>query len=634
MTITNTITPASCSGTGNGQIVVAVAGGTGNKQYQLNEQAFQTSNVFSNLRPGTYTVGVKDALGCVAQNSAEVKQPNSIALAFKAVSPKCVGGADGGLIVTATGGNGTYQYQLNGGTPQVSDTFFDLKSGSYTVTVTDRLGCAASQSVAIGAPNALDIRPVITPTRCVGSADGSVNVVAAGGAGSYQYQLGAGAFQTGTLFTGLAASTYEFTVKDANGCLGKQTATVPQPAPLNLTATSTPVNCFGANSGSITVTPSGGTGTMSYQLTISKTSQTSNVFRNIAIGDYTVVATDANGCTALAPVTVGKSEPLTVRAAPIPATCCVCPTGGAILATGGGTGTGRLFQLSGQPFQASNQFGGLKPGTYRFRVSDEAGCLDSVTTVITDASAMSLTAGRIKDIACAGGSDGEAAVQLTGGTKPFTFFWQTERKDTLRARTPTQTGLSEGTYTVSVVDSNRCTAATAFVTVRTLNPLPPKPVIAQVSNMLSVTEVTGIQWYVRGDTGVTRPIPNATFSTLTPVASGRYYVIVTQNGCASPPSDPVSFVLTALPEPGTTLSVRVVPNPVTDRLRLEMEQAGRQAVQVQLIDASGRSVFRQQIPPFTGQLQTEWPLAGIPPGLYLLKAEAGSRQAILRVLVQ
>lgn len=635
MSLTKTITPVTCAGTSTGQIVVSATGGLGERQFQLNGGVFQTANVFTNLRVGTYPVVVKDAIGCTVQDTAEVRQPAPIVLSFRAVGAKCSGGSDGGLVVTASGGNGTYQYQLNGGQPQTSDTFLDLKANTtYTVTVTDRLGCAASQSVLIGAPASFAIKAIVTPARCSGSADGSVNVAVTGGTGTYQYQLDAGPFQTGTLFTGLAASTYSITVRDGNGCLGTQSVTVQQPTVLKLTATSTPTNCFGANSGSITATPSGGTGAIQYQLTTSRSPQASNVFQKMAVGDYTVVATDNNGCTALATVTVGKSEPLDLRAATVPTTCCVCATGGVILASSGGSGTGRSFQLFDQPFQASNQFGGFRPGTYRFRVADEAGCLDTVAAVIVDASAMVLTPGRVKDIACAGGRDGEAAVQLTGGTKPITFYWQTERRDTLKARTMTQAGLPEGTYTVSVVDSNRCTTSTAFITVRTLNPLPPKPLVTQISNVLSVTEITGIQWYFKGDTGTTKPIPNATQSVLVPYQSGQYYVIVTTNGCQSPPSNTVSFVLTALPEPGATLSVRVVPNPAVDRLRLELDQPDRQAVQIQLTDAAGRAVMQHRIPAFTGKHQADWPLAGIPPGAYLLRAEAGNRQATIRVLVE
>ncbi|MCK8492856.1 SprB repeat-containing protein [Spirosoma sp. RP8] len=635
LTLNTSISPVKCAGTSTGEIFARTTGGTGAQQFQLDGKSTQTSNIFSNLKAGTYVLSVKDIVGCAAQTTVEIKEPTSLSLTAKAVNAKCSGGSDGGVVVAAKGGNIPYQFQINGGPLQTGETFFDLKDKtSYVVTAVDGTGCTTSQTAVIGAPPAFVIQAAIGSTKCVGSTDGTINVSATGGTGAYQYQIGTGAFQTGTLFTGLAANTYTVTIKDAIGCLGTQAITVTQPLALSLTAAVTPVNCFGDNSGAITLTPRGGTGAVNYQLTSSRTPQTSNVFKSLALGNYTVLGTDANGCTALLPVTIGKAEPVKAQASAVAATCCVCPTGQVTLTSGGGTGTGRQFQLVGRPYQASNQFTGLAPGTYQFLVADEVGCVDSVFAVVSDAASLSLTPGRIKDVACTGGRDGEAAVDIKGGKKPFTFYWQTDNLDTLKARTQAQTGLAEGTYTVSVLDSNRCTTTTTFVTVKASAPVPPKPIITQTSTLLSVVEVTGVQWYVQTDTSAGKPVPNATSSSLMPPQTGRYYVIVTQNGCTSPPSDFVTFVLTAIAEPVGDLAVRVVPNPVTDRLRLEIEQTQRQSVHVQLLDVSGRPVRQYQIPAFTGKKQAEWPLADISRGHYLLKAQAGARQSVIRVLVE
>ncbi len=424
-------------------------------------------------------------------------------------------------------------------------------------------------------------------------------------------------------------------MQDANGCQGKVSAVVNQPAPLTLTPVVGPVNCFGPNSGSLTVTPAGGTGAVTYQLTSVKPVQASNVFTGLAVGAYTIVGTDANGCTGVSSATVGQSEPLVMRATVIPAACCVCPTGAVQLTSTGGTGVRRQFQLAGQPYQTANRIADLRPNTYRMRVIDEVGCTDSTTVVVTDATAMTLSNGTIKGVSCTGSRDGEITVQVAGGTKPFTYYWSTERRDTLSARTATQTGLSEGTYTVSVVDSNRCTTATTFAPLRAQNQSPYKPTITQSGGMLLADYyTTGIQWYVRMGSDSGRAVANATQPTLAPVASGRYYIVITANGCPSPPSDAIDFVLTALNEPVTDFSVRVVPNPVRDRLRVEIDQAERSAVSIGLLDASGRAVRQYQLPAFTGKKSVEWPLLDLPAGTYLLKANAGEKRVVSRVVVE
>lgn len=332
---------------------------------------------------------------------------------------------------------------------------------------------------------------------------------------------------------------------------------------------------------------------------------------------------------------IGKAEPLKTQAVSMAATCCVCPTGAVKFTTTGGTGTVRQYQVIGQAYQTENQISGLRPNTYRFRVADEAGCTDSVVVAVTDGAAITLSTGTIKDVTCPGGQDGQATVQVMGGAKPFRFYWTTERRDTLKSFAASQTSLAQGTYTVSVVDSNQCSTSTLFVSLKALNPEPAKPFIKQTgSATLSTDPATGIQWYIRVGAEPGKAVPNATGSSLIPLQSGQYYVVVTANGCASPPSDFINVVLTALNEPASLLAARVVPNPITDRLRIEVEQEERSAILVQLLDAAGRSVMVQQIPPFTGKKQSEWPLTGVATGSYLLKLNANARQSILRVLVE
>ena len=618
-------------------MLVNATGGTGTLQYQLNSQPFQSStNVYEALTAGVYTVNVKDSKGCTAQASAEVKQPPALSVSVTAIAPKCAGVADGALYALASGGAGDYRYLINSGAPQVSGTFVNLKANTtYALTISDRNNCVFFRDVSIGPPTTFDIKLTAKAARCAGSADGSIMVAATGGTGTYQYQIGARSFQTGNQFTGLTANSYEITVQDGTSCQGKQTVAVGEPAALKLTAVSRPVNCFGPNSGTITVTSTGGTGAVQYQLTTGKIPQSNPAFTGLAVGDYTVVGTDANGCTNLVSVMVNKADALKVQAISTAATCCVCPTGTVKLVSLGGTGSVRNYQINGQSYQSNSQFNGLRPDTYRLRVVDEVGCADSAVAVITDGNALTLTISTSKDVTCVGGQDGAATVQVAGGKKPFVFYWSTERRDTLKTFGSTQAGLPEGSYTVSVIDSNRCSTATLFVPIKTKYPIPPKPTITQIGGSTLVADQSvGIQWYVRTGVEPGKPVPNATNSSLMPFQSGLFYVTSTVNGCVSPVSNAISFVLTALAEPLSSLAVRVVPNPVIDRLRLEIEQAERSAVLVQLLDASGRAVMEQLVPAFTGRKQAEWLLPGMAAGTYLLKISADNRQSVLRVAVE
>jgi hypothetical protein len=628
--------PPVCNGNKDGMVVINASGGVGVLQYQFNGQPFQTLNTFGALRAGTYPIVVKDTAGCLLQTSVILTQPPALSASVSVIGTKCVGGSDGAIVVAASGGSGNYRYSLfNVTNQQTSGVFQDLKAGTeYTLIISDKNTCVLYKTITVGQPTPFTIKLTPQLTRCVGSADGSVAVAVSGGSGVYQYKLGSGPFQTGAQFTGLAAGTYEFTVLDNIGCQGMQSTTIGQPAPLVLTASTTPVNCMGPATGSIKVGATGGTGALTYQLS-GQIPQSTTILNGVAVGTYTIVGTDANGCTSLASATVTKINPVKVQASSLPAACCSCATGAVSLTTTGGTGTGLQFQVIGRPLQTNNQIGQLTPNTYRLRAVDDGGCSDSTTAVVIDQNPLSFSVGAVNNIACAGGKDGEATVLVKGGTKPFTYYWQTERQDTLKNYAAKQTALPEGTYTVSVRDSNRCTAPTVFVTIKSLNPVPPKPVVSAVGNStLIVNQTMGIQWYVQTGTNPGTPVPNATGATLVPFTSGQYYVITTANGCASAPSDALNFVLTALNEPIESLSVRIMPNPITDRLRLEIEQPERSAVQVEMLDASGRVIRLFQLPAFTGKKQAEWSLNGVPVGTYLLKIATDSRRSVLRVGVE
>ncbi len=628
--------PPVCNGSKDGMVVINASGGAGVLQYQFNGQPFQTLNTFGALRAGTYPIIVKDTAGCLLQTSVSLTQPPALSASISVIGTKCIGGSDGAISVVASGGSGYYRYSLLNVTDQQSSgVFLNLKAETeYTLILSDKNTCVLYKSITVGQPTPFTIKLTPQLTRCVGSADGSVAISVSGGSGAYQYKLGNGSFQTGVQFTGLAAGTYEFTVQDNIGCQGKQSTAVGQPAPLVLTASTTPVNCLGPATGSIQVGATGGTGTLTYQLS-GQTPQSATLLNGVAVGTYTIVGTDANGCTSLASATVGKVNPIKVQVSALPASCCSCATGAVSLTAAGGTGTGLQFQVIGRPLQANSQIGQLTPNTYRLRVVDDGGCSDSTTAIVLDQNPLSLSVSTVNDISCAGGKDGEATVLVKGGTKPFTFYWQTERQDTLKNYAAKQTALPEGAYTISVRDSNQCTAPTAFVVIKTLNPTPPKPVVSAVGNStLTVNQTAGIQWYVQTGTNPGTPVPNATGPMLVPFASGQYYVVTTANGCASPPSDALNFVLTALNEPIESLSVRVVPNPIADRLRLEIEQPERSAVQVEMLDASGRVVRLFQLPAFTGKKQAEWALNGVPVGSYLLKIATESRRSVLRIGVE
>jgi SprB repeat len=305
-TTTNPTTLTSSDGT----ITVSATGGSG-FTYNLNGGTFQSSISFTGLAAGSYIIIAKNSNGCTGSATFTLTGANpcagiSIAITGTIINPTTILTNNGSINATATGSSG-FTFSLNGGAFQGSGNFVNLGVGSYTVTAKDLNGCTGSAVFTLTAPNpcagvTITITAVIINPTASGATNGSIAASASGGAGSYTFNINGGAFQASGTFSNLGAGNYTISAKDANGCTGSAafTLTVPNPCTgvtitvSNVTTNNTP--CQSPSTGSITVTPSGGTGPYTYRLN-SGTFQPSNIFSNLVAGNYTITAKDVNGCT-------------------------------------------------------------------------------------------------------------------------------------------------------------------------------------------------------------------------------------------------------------------------------------------------------------------------------------------------
>ena len=123
---------------------------------------------------------------------------------------------NGSIEVTSTGGEGDRQFVLNNGTAQSGGLFQGLAPGNYSVMVEDANGCTATVEVALTVLNSdLGISGITSSVSGCATSEASITVTATG-SGTLEYRLDDGAFQASNEFTGLAASTYTVTVRDAD----------------------------------------------------------------------------------------------------------------------------------------------------------------------------------------------------------------------------------------------------------------------------------------------------------------------------------------------------------------------------------------------------------------------------------
>ena len=217
---------ASSCGT-DGAIEIYRSGGIGPYTYSLDNISFQPGNIFSNLAAGNYTAYVKDSKGCVSSAPATIAQGASLAVTSVTTSSSiCV--ADGTIRLNATGGNSPYTYSLDNISFQPGNAFTGLAAGNYIGYVKDTKGCTGQVNVIIGS-NTINVTSYAVAASSCAANNGSIQLFRSGGTGPYTYSLDGNTYQSSTIFTGLAAGTYDGYVKDSKACIGVQNGIVVGP---------------------------------------------------------------------------------------------------------------------------------------------------------------------------------------------------------------------------------------------------------------------------------------------------------------------------------------------------------------------------------------------------------------------
>ncbi len=408
-------TNVTCNGGSNGEITVSGAnGGTANYTYSKDGTNYQSSNVFSSLTAGTYTIYAKDSYGEVGSTSVSVTQPAVVSATITQTNVTCNGGGDGSIVISSvTGGQGgPYSTKLNaGGTYQVittSRTYSSLSAGTNTIYLKDSSGCENTYSVTITQPAVVTVgTSSITYTTCYNGSDGSVTLTATGGNGSYQYRINSGTWVNSATFSSLGATSYTFQSRDTAGCeSGVITVDMTKTAP-NCTRTVSNVSCNGGSNGSITASsPTGGNSGV-YTVSIDNSTYYAfpKTFSSLTAGSYTVYVKDSAGCiqSYAASITEPTAQIVTLTNETNPP--CGNPTGGSLdLVSSGGVWpkTYRLYEDESAPYTscggtlratftgvtsdaATKSVSSLTSGGYCLEVTDANGCVtNSGITVLVD----------------------------------------------------------------------------------------------------------------------------------------------------------------------------------------------------------------------------------------------------------
>jgi hypothetical protein len=502
--------------------------------------------------PCFINIEITDACGRKFSNNKKVVVLCAISATASVTHPACNGAATGSVTMTVGGAPAPFTYNWSRISPAGTGsgngtTISGLIAGTYNITITADNGCAATLSATLTEPAALSIAASPTHLLCNGSSTGVIDLTVSGGTPAYTYNWGGGV--TTEDRGGLTAGSYTVTVTDANGCTATNTTNLTQPTAINVTPTLTHVNCFGQNTGAITLSVTGGTGSYTFAWGDGPTTQNRS---SLTAGTYSLTITDGNNCQSVHSFAI--TQPAAALSLSTSVTNIVCGVGtGAInLTVSGGTAPYNYDWADVAGTSNSEDRSGLSAGVYTVTVTDNKGCTAVTSATVSSTSGASISS-NITHVICFGQP---GAIDLTvSGSGPFTFSWADG------AVTEDRNNLTAGTYNVTVTSSEGC-PATASITVN--GPMAALTPTATMTNVLCAGASTGaIDLTVTGGTAPYTYVwsNGATTQDVSGLVAGNYSVTVTDaNSCTAvlskTISQPTPLNLGALPThptcPGAT----------------------------------------------------------------------------------
>ncbi|MFB6306583.1 MAG: SprB repeat-containing protein, partial [Flavobacteriales bacterium] len=457
---------ATCKDVCDGDATVTVSGGTSPYRYQWDDGDFQTTATADSLCDGTYQVIVTDTNGCEDTTTETISEPSAINLSTSTDSATC-GNSDGRACVTPSGGAGGYTYQWDSNAGSQTDSCADnLSSGSYKVVVTDANSCKDSTTANVsdaGSPSAtMADSSMVT---CYGACDGTAEVSVSGGTPPYTYNWSSGT-QNDSVVSDLCEGTHTVDVTDDIGCTTSEDVVITQPDSLNTNMSQNNVTCNSACNGDATVSVSGGTTPYSYSW--DNSTDTTATADSLCAGKHIVTVTDSNGCTKQDSVTITEPPALSLSDSIVNVTCNGNCDGEIHLTASGGVSPYEFSIDTGSTYQGSNSFSNLCAGDYDIIVRDDNGCMDTITSTVTEPNVLSHSTS-VDSSSCSGVCDGRIDFTSTsGGTTPYDY--SIDGGTNYYTDSTSFPGQCAGTYTLIVRDSNSCDD-TSTVTVEEPDPL-------------------------------------------------------------------------------------------------------------------------------------------------------------------
>jgi len=301
------INGSGCPGETNGSIDANISGGSGDYVTIDWTNAPDGNELITDLGPGIYIIEVTDSNGCIGTDSFTLDEPIELVLSANVTDASC-GQTNGSIDLTIEGGvlpldiNWTGPSNIPSGTEDPSQ----ILAGSYTVTVTDDVGCSVELDIDVDGTPAVTAQASSINISCNGEADGSISLSLASGTEPFEinwYNSEGELVGSGTDISGLEAGEYSVEVVDANDCTFNNSWTISEPSEIVIDAEAVVypndfnVTTSGGTDGVIIVEVTGGNPGYSYEWDgPGSFSSDLEDLDGLGAGTYTLVVTDESGC--------------------------------------------------------------------------------------------------------------------------------------------------------------------------------------------------------------------------------------------------------------------------------------------------------------------------------------------------
>ena len=444
--------PEIC-GNGQGEIQTIVQGGSTPYTYIWSNGA-TTANLIG-LSEGTYSATVTDANGCsIYTGQMQISNlPGTLSLTSINTNNEICGNQTGSIAISIIGGTNPISFLWNNGS--TSQNLYNINAGNYNCLVTDANGCSFTLNANVtDEAGSLSIQNIVSfPEHC-SDGNGSLSMYISGEVSPVSFLWSNGAITQN--ITSLNQGYYYVTVSDASGCTTTSYSSVNNiTGTLNYNVVAVTNEICGSGNGNIDINITGGDSPISI---LWSNGQTTEDLYGLSAGIYTCTITDNNNCSLITnQITINNiSGGLSIASSNVINEVCSNNNGSiSIIVSGGSPPYSYLW--SGN--YTSQNIYNLSQGIYDVTISDQAGC-SFVQQYEVYNSPGNLSAGNIiiNDEVC-GNNNGSITINPGGGSLPYSFLWSNG------ATTANLTGLTSGTYTLTLSDANNCIVTTLPIVV-------------------------------------------------------------------------------------------------------------------------------------------------------------------------